>query len=201
MEPNTNTFCCQRLSNVRTRTRRVAGRLRNAPRHLVPTMSPTEVLVQARMDVHHLLPAVNAHLAQHPCTPGTDLVLPLTSPLGNQWTFLLHMAADRVRLAALLRYRGLDQRLNALLLPDDGGTAHHFGAALFEHCLRHTQGQRHPAALAGRFLLRNNGHIVEPVGTNPDGTTNVVASLNDELVLGVWDPHHDLVVYQEPFTA
>lgn len=47
----------------------------------------------------------------------------------------------------------------------------------------------------------NNNHIMEHVCSNPDGTANVVASLNDELLLGVWDRRNDLVLYSEPFRA
>ncbi|QQR87673.1 MAG: hypothetical protein IPJ76_05455 [Flavobacteriales bacterium] len=189
------------LAKLRTRTRRVVGRLRKAPRCLVPTMTPAEVLEQAHHDVAQLLPAVHAHLAAHPCAIGNEMLLPLTSAIGNPWTFLVHRDADGLHVAGLLRYRRMDQRQNALLLSLDGGTAHHFGAELWEHCMRTTEGQRNPIALAGRFLLRNNNHIMEPLGTGPLHATNVVASLNDELVLGVWDRYYDLVHYQEPFRA
>ena len=201
MNPTAPQHHHNRLHNLRTRTRRVVGRLRKAPRCLVPTMTPTEVLEQAHLDVAQLLPAVHAHLAQHPCAMGAQLLLPLTSAIGNPWTFLVHRDADGLHMAGLLRYRRPDQRQNALLLPLDGGTAHHFGAELWEHCMRTTEGQRNPIALAGRFLLRNNNHIMEPLGTGPLHAVNVVASLNDELVLGTWDRYHDLVLYQEPFRA
>lgn len=189
------------LHNLRTRTRRVVGRLRKAPRCLVPTMTPAEVLEQAHLDVEQLLPAVQAYIAQHAVAVGTEVLLPLTSMVGNPWTFLIHRDATGLHMAGLLRYRRPDQRQNALLLSLDGGTAHHFAAELWEHCLRTTDGQRNPITLAGRFLLRNNGHIMEHAGRNPDGTANVVASLNDELVLGVWDRVNDLVLYKEPFKA
>lgn len=189
------------LPNLRTRTRRVVGRLRKAPRCLVPTMTPAEVLEQAHLDVEQLLPSVHAHLAANPCAVGCEVLLPLTSAIGNPWTFLIHRDAAGLHMAGLLRYRRMDQRQNALLLSLDGGTAHHFGAELWEHCMRAIEGQPNPIARAGRFLLRNNNHIMEHVGSNPDGTANVVASLNDELVLGVWDRRNDLVLYKEPFRA
>lgn len=43
--------------------------------------------------------------------------------------------------------------------------------------------------------------MVESVTTNPDGTTTVLASLNDELVIGTWDNENDVVDYKEPFKA
>ncbi|MFZ1687181.1 MAG: hypothetical protein WAU70_07155 [Flavobacteriales bacterium] len=190
-------FAPTRLNAIRQKTVAVCKRLRCAPVHLVPTMTPQEVAREGRK----LLPALHlAVLAEcrslvQQGAPVEHLLHHTTTDNSNWWV-LVNITPQAVSMTALLRYRTPDQRIQAMRFDGIERTAHHYSADILEPILKRMDGPRDPHQRLGQFLLANYKALPGVVGPDEAGRTPVVSILQGQPVMGTWHKAHDLVCYR-----
>jgi hypothetical protein len=169
---------------------------------IVRSMTPAEVVEDARQDVRALtnkaMPLCRKQEREFRLRPkGEDLhenLISWRSPRRNEWFLVLSTTKKGTNIAAMVRYRGNDDRLRALRLNLLNTGPHiHYSAHVLERYCERFDPDLDPIKRLAAFFFANHTPAIQPVKETAPGAYEVMCGMLHGNATGVWHQGANMV--------